>query len=119
MNRLSTEQKEWLDGHCNGTISHEDFARMEAALLESPEFRRLARRYLAMDSHLHAGTDSIVPAESDWKHSEGPVDRRFVWWGWAAVAAIAFLIGISVMIRSRKHAVIGSQLEGASDACGS
>jgi hypothetical protein len=103
---LSPKQKQWLDDYCNGTISSTDFAKMEAALLESADFRGLARKYLAMDSNLHLGTDSIVPLEDDWKRLAAPAERRPAWWAWAAVAGIAFLIGINLRPEPVEQAIV-------------
>ena len=96
MTELTDQQKQWLGDFCNGTISPEDFADLEAALLESAELRDMARTYFAMDSYLNAGTEGIVPAETDWQPSLAPQPKRFPVWAWIAVAAACILAGVAV-----------------------
>lgn len=74
-------------GYCNGTLSADDFARLESLLLEDKESRALFRSYLGLDAALHDHGES---AAANWIHIEsaGPrqASRRML--GAAVIAAI-------------------------------
>jgi hypothetical protein len=98
MSSLSAQQKQWLDDACNGTISSEDLALMEAALMESAEYRRLARRYFAMDSYLQAGANDLVAPTAEPSPPEVVRPGRASWTGWAIAlaAALIFVMGAAL-----------------------
>ncbi len=94
-NRLSDRDREWIEAYCNQTISAEAFAAFEAALAESPGLRAATRHYLALDSNLRQGSESLAEAATAWDAPEDSKGARFpVWVGMAAAAAVAFLVGL-------------------------
>jgi hypothetical protein len=109
--RLSREEQDWLDEYLDGTISSEDFERLQERLLESAELRFVMRRYLSLDNTLQneggeAGFDS-EGATSPWLSAGGaprevePEAGKMIRFPGivplAAAAAVAFLLGSALM----------------------
>lgn len=88
-------ERQWIEEYCNQTISRDEFARFEKALEGSPELRTALRQYLALDSNLRQGSESLADIESAWSPVQPEKVVRFPSWiGIAAAAAVAFLVGI-------------------------
>lgn len=66
MSSLPPERMKWLESYCDQSISPEDFAQLEAALLESEEFRAQARTFLAMDANLHQEAETLLDLGEKW-----------------------------------------------------
>jgi len=93
--KITDAERQWIEDYCNQTILPEKFALFEKALEGSPELRAATRQYLALDSNLRQGSESLADIESAWSPAQPEKVVRFPSWiGIAAAAAIAFLIGI-------------------------
>ena len=92
--KMTDTEKQWIEEYCNQTISPEDFAHFEKALEVSSELRAATRQYLALDSNLRQGSESLADIEAAWNPTESTKVVRFPRWiGIAAAAAIAFIVG--------------------------
>ncbi|MGJ8695481.1 MAG: LamG-like jellyroll fold domain-containing protein [Verrucomicrobiaceae bacterium] len=111
---LSEEEKDWLDGYLDGTISAADFAAMQDRMVESPGFREVMRRYLLVDDFLRSGAED---AGSPWQavDEEGRMPEKgailrfpnMVQLGMAA--AVAFVLGLTLMyVFSKPEAAVAS-----------
>ena len=93
--QLSEQERQWIEDYCNQTISESDFAQFETALERSPELRAATRQYLALDSNLRQGGESLADIEAAWNPKEENQIVRFPGWvSMAAAAAVAFFVGI-------------------------
>ena len=93
--RLSETERRWIEDYCNQTILSEDFARFEEKLDQSPQLRAATRQYLALDSNLRQGGESLADIENAWyPEKESKVIRFPSWIAIAGAAAIAFIVGI-------------------------
>ncbi|MCB1089504.1 MAG: hypothetical protein KDM63_20870, partial [Verrucomicrobiae bacterium] len=61
---LPEEDRERFDAYLDGTISPEEFDRLQARLLENADLRATMRRYLALDEALRSGTGAILKTSS-------------------------------------------------------
>lgn len=104
--QLNPEEQDWLDAYLEGTISKENFEALQERMLQDPMLRKMARSYLALDSHLKA--EAIESGESDavvgaWATRSGSVKNPAPFHKspslipLAAAAGIAFLLGSAVM----------------------
>ncbi|MDF1756545.1 MAG: hypothetical protein P1U89_27415 [Verrucomicrobiales bacterium] len=92
---FSNQQKRWIDDYCNGVISPEEFALMEQELIASGTFRKLARSYLAMDSHLQGAIEIETIQQRAWNGSARPevrAKKRPLLW--ALAATLVFFLGL-------------------------
>ncbi len=102
IDRLTDQQRRWLEDYCNGSISSEDFVEFEQALIECDEFRRLGRRYLVMDSHLQEGAGAIEEFDQIWGDGKissitsNPTGFRKIWLPLTAAATILFFLGMGL-----------------------
>lgn len=94
--QLSSQELKWIEDYCNQTITPEDFQRFEEALEASPTLRAYTRQYLALDSNLRQGEESIAEISSAWspKRESKKVAAFPNWIPIAAAAAVAFTIGL-------------------------
>jgi len=92
---LNDQERQWVEGYCNETLSSEEFERFEAALERSAELRAALRQYLALDANLRQGSESLAEVESAWS-PKGPTKVSYfpTWIAVAAAAAVAFFVGI-------------------------
>lgn len=94
-NELTDKERQWIEGYCNQTLSAEAFAEFEREMEQSPPFRAALRQYLALDSNLRRGTESLLEIEEAWNPKK---ENKLVpfpnWIAIAAAAAVAFVIGI-------------------------
>jgi len=91
------QEQQWIEHYCNQTISPEDFAQFEAALEQSADLRAALRQYLALDSNLRQGSESLTEIGHAWQPptpAPAKVLRFPTWIPIAAAAAAAFLIGV-------------------------
>ena len=87
-------ERRWIEDYCNQMISREEFALFKKALELSPDLRAATRQYLALDSNLRQGSESLADIEAAWSSSEPSKVVRFPSWiGIAVAAAIALLVG--------------------------
>jgi ferric-dicitrate binding protein FerR (iron transport regulator) len=92
---ISTQEQQWIEDYCNQTISEEAFAQFEKALEQSAQLRAATRQYLALDSNLRQGSESLADIEAAWTpKGENKVARFPRWIMVAAAASAAFFIGI-------------------------
>ena len=90
--KMTDTEKQWIEEYCNQTISPEDFAHFEKALEASSELRAATRQYLALDSNLRQGSESLADIEAAWNPRESTKVVRFPSWIGIAAAA-AFIVG--------------------------
>lgn len=92
---LTERERQWIEDYCNQTISPEDFAHFETELERSAELRAATRQYLALDSNLRQGSESLAEIGNAWNSTKELKIVRFPRWiSIAAAAAIAFTVGI-------------------------
>ncbi len=96
-NHFTDQEQKWVEDYCNDAISEEEFAHFEAALAKSNDFRALARRYLAMESHL-TQTGEMTPVLNNAWAEPIPLnpERKTPWMTWAVAAGIVFLLGLGI-----------------------
>ncbi|MBC8325482.1 MAG: FecR domain-containing protein [Verrucomicrobia subdivision 3 bacterium] len=87
-------------GHCDGRLSEEEFARLEALLAESPEARAQFLRYMNLESALHEYGE---PAGLAWGESAHPLlgnapaqSPTARWMPWALAASLVALLTLGV-----------------------
>lgn len=94
-NAAASELLSLAAGYCHGTLSPEEFARLERLLLGDAAARALFRRYLGLDAALHDHGQSAAPS---WTSSVHPQPRktpvRMVGAATIAVLAIAVVLGV-------------------------
>lgn len=92
---ISKQQKRWVEDYCNGTISPEEFALMEQELLASDSFRKFARSYLALDSHLQETIEIETIPQRVWGgFAKAETRRKGSPLLWALAATLVFFLGL-------------------------
>ncbi|MEM7698580.1 MAG: LamG-like jellyroll fold domain-containing protein [Verrucomicrobiota bacterium] len=103
---LSDEEANWLDGYVTGELEPDQFEAFQSRLLESAEYRKVVRRYLALDQNLadRADADSAAlwPAENVVEIGAAEVistrpKRRSEALAISLAAAAAFAVGLFAM----------------------
>ncbi|MBJ06081.1 MAG: hypothetical protein CMO40_03040 [Verrucomicrobiaceae bacterium] len=108
LQKLSSEEQDWIDAYIDGTIEPADFERLQDRMVESAGLRAVMRRYLALDNTLQYEAAGVGPdhgAAGNWlaqepaeeKQTAGKVIRFPSFAPVAAVAALAFLLGSAWM----------------------
>lgn len=110
--QLGAEEQEWLDSYLDGTISADDFDRLQERLLANPDLRKVARSYLSLDHHLHSEANESSDSGtmvSSWGSTSNSTDKKVTPFRLptliplAAAATVAFLLGTIVMYWSGKQ----------------
>lgn len=93
---LTDQQRKWLETYCDGTISPEEFARFEAEMEGSAEFRALARTYLSMDANLSQGAESILDLSDSWTANSSLKQKwkAAYLWSFGVVGIALFFAGL-------------------------
>ncbi|MEM7143632.1 MAG: LamG-like jellyroll fold domain-containing protein [Verrucomicrobiota bacterium] len=103
---LPDEEQTWIDAYVDGTITAEEFDRLQDRMRESPVLRAVMRRYLAIDDALRIDHGDIQTATNPWLDAEEspanivPLSRKpktALFIPIAAAAALAFLLGLAAM----------------------
>ncbi|MDB4541642.1 FecR domain-containing protein, partial [Akkermansiaceae bacterium] len=93
---LPETEQEWVDAYLSGTISKESFEELQTRMIESPKLRSVMRRYLALDTTLHAQAGGESSPWLEQQKAQRPKNLlRFL--PIAAAAAVAFLLGLGLM----------------------
>lgn len=105
---MEEEILKWIADYCNGIISGEDFARLEAWLQESPEHRSLFNQQVAL---LHEVRSLYFlehhAADKAWKKMESRFSKKYKFrslvWKWSVAASLILLIGSTAAYFLRKE----------------
>jgi hypothetical protein len=97
------ELHQLLEAWRDGSITREDFARLEAHLRESAEARRTWRRSANLDSALRDWASRDVGLAS-WLPQHPRDAARSRWWLWPIAAAAALLLGVAAYHLGGRHA---------------
>ncbi|MDG2122922.1 MAG: FecR domain-containing protein [Verrucomicrobiales bacterium] len=103
---LTPEEQDWVDAYLDGTITPQEFEALQNRMADNAPLRALMRRYLSLDNSLHNETAELdSTTASPWLEAEEKTATlspnvislaRFT--PIAAAAAIAFLLGLAVML---------------------
>lgn len=116
-NDLAAEEQARINAYLDGTITASEFERLQARMLESPDFRAVMRRCLAMDESLRSRAESAMEQSAETSAASRWLDLskkvvaapqftstrplRFSDYSYVALAAsVMFFIGIGALIWS-------------------
>jgi len=96
---LPEREQEWVDAYLSRKIDEESFGQLQERMLESANLRAVMRRYLALDTSLHAkaGGEQSPWAELEEQKSAPKADKIIGIFPIAAAAAAAFFLGLGLM----------------------
>ena len=63
---ISTEEQGWIEEYCNECISADAFVAFERALAVKPALREALAQYMALDTHLREGSESLSQQVGAW-----------------------------------------------------
>jgi hypothetical protein len=96
---ITAKEQALIDAYLNEQITEEQFAELEAALLESSALRNELRRHLSLDSALRESIGRLPLEGLEWQEAAVESEPRSMsWLAVAAAAVIAFGLGILAMM---------------------